>query len=314
MADFFGSNQEQTRDVREKMGVVEILRESTEALAFLHEYGYIHRNLKPSNFRVARYNNNEGPGYFYQIKITGFKYARNYVDVIIEHSGTRRENWYPPECAKSGRILDDPPSVDVFVLGIYYFYVLFGGIHPFGSNTNKVYNTINEYEKKNICEQIQSEDSPIYKWADDKSTLPWKLEELTAKYENLWGRTAGYSEKNSGEVVSDALNLIKRMLNWEPNRRILLKNVVGKDQPFFHFSKDYEIYTKEGIPGLCLIFCQTEFKVKVRVHKITMLHSVRLFFSKFFSPNLIVCSLPIDRRVTCSSWSCRQSRWIGKHF
>lgn len=270
VADFFNENNEpDVSCARNQLGAREVLRQSTEGLAFLHGYGYLHRNLKPDNFRVAKYQgiNNK---HVYQIKLTGFKYAKDIkIKTNVNNSGTHDIIWYAPECKFSN--VDLHWWVDVFVLGKYYFYVLFGGHHPFQC-TDTVQNKGKKLTKTETCEEIQNERHEIYSWAnntaygDVRKKIPWGEDWLKEKYTKAWKGTAGFKTiRDSGESIKEAfclLRLIKTMMRYCPYGRPPLRDVI--EDPFFKPVTNYPLYSNENKPGLCLVFCQSEFTNKVK--------------------------------------------------
>ncbi len=92
-----------------------ILQQATEAVSFLHSQGMIHRNIKPSNFLIAKVM--EGK---YLIKLTDLYYCKD-VTQNPENSRTWFQ-WCAPEMTRKGSVLD--AKTDIFVLGCFYFYVL----------------------------------------------------------------------------------------------------------------------------------------------------------------------------------------------
>ena len=126
--DFFGENHSDLESIRLKLGAKEILRQSTEGLVYLHGLGFLHRNLHPSVFRIASYSDD-----IHQIKISDFRIAKNFSELFKNSAPEVKDGWIAPESLKLGVHLKK--SVDVFVLGTYYYYVLSGGKHPFSGRT-----------------------------------------------------------------------------------------------------------------------------------------------------------------------------------
>ena len=233
-------------------------------MSFLHGFRYVHRNLKPSNFRVAEYEYKNNT--VYQIKITDFRNSKN-IDVDSENSNAKPDKWYSPEMAEKGVQLDQ--SIDVFVLGMFYFYVLFGGIHIFENE-----DFIGHNSDWSICENIKNPKYKIYEWTNKVNIkaqeaiveqIPWKWETLESKYKEFWKDTAGYQEKNIANVITNALHLIFEMVKYVPAQRAELNKVTG--HKFFKpdAESSYDIYNSSNVKyvGLCLIFCQSKFVNKV---------------------------------------------------
>jgi len=130
----------------------EILRQSAEAVNFLHNLGLIHRNLHPNNFLVTFDVDTQK----YLVKLTDFQYAKDWVEER-EHSGSY--DW-----SDWNKVPENPSSIDskadVFLLGCYFYYVLTDGNHPFQGKGKPI--------KKNISDNK----NPVYQenW---EGGVPW---------------------------------------------------------------------------------------------------------------------------------------------
>lgn len=133
----------QGRELREIMNdagllpvdhVIDIVAQVASGLAYAHEYGIVHRDVKPSNIMVIR----DG-----QVKITDFGIAR------MASSGVRTQTgmilgspkYMSPEQVM-GKVLDQ--RSDIFSLGVM-LYEMLTGLSPFdGENVNAImYQTLN---------------------------------------------------------------------------------------------------------------------------------------------------------------------------
>ena len=108
-------------DILQRLSHKEILRQSAEGVAFLHDLGYVHRNLHPDNFLISS---------DFVIKLTDFDCAKSWHH-HPEFTGTVG-GWSVPEDDDG----DDPTKRDVFILGCYFYYVLTGGEYPFGQGVH----------------------------------------------------------------------------------------------------------------------------------------------------------------------------------
>ena len=267
MDDFFNA-EKKTLPVlisAKKLGAKEILRQSTEGLAFLHGLGYLHRNVKPSNFRIASYQQNQ----IFQIKITDFRRAKYFIPGKIgKNSGPpTSEGWFAPEYLDIGLLLDQ--SVDVFILGIFYYYVLFGGHHLFDHDLD---DTENKPDFGKRYKNIIDENFAAYSsWSDIKQ------ERLGKKYEENW------KDQEVDLKLDDApkaIDLIQKMVKFSIRERIDMKKVLAHE--YFSSSENYVIYEDGGNkPGLLILFSNSKF-----VNQVSMLIKSRLLL-------LLCCFLSI---------------------
>lgn len=154
---------------------MEILRQSTQAVEFLHGLNLIHRNLHPDNFLIACIGPNSLQRKFV-VKLTDFQYSKNLNKLKPSLSETLgSDGWVAPESLyantatrPSKEQLDDEKIIeefsilindeddlenketrmklikktDSFILGCYYYFVLSGGKHPFGDTRDVRWLTI----------------------------------------------------------------------------------------------------------------------------------------------------------------------------
>ena len=153
-------NQDDVKLVMEKLSLKEILRQSAEAVAHLHDLGFIHRNLHPKNFLIAQ--NNQGG---YAVKLSDFHCTKDWLDDPEDSNTQASYGWGAPEniqyeerAAKSrqhpsssGPLLDY--RTDVFIMACYFYFVLSGGLHPFGDNIDKRRSAIK-------CDSSNNEEDP----------------------------------------------------------------------------------------------------------------------------------------------------------
>lgn len=141
-----------------------------------------------------------------------------------ENSLTRgSDGWVAPETNQKGLVLK--PSIDVFILGCFYFYVLSKDhTHPFG---------LSVLRGGYICDENYS------------------------VYESKWNGSK--SDCNGSMQDEKALDLIKKMIKFERDERITLDKVL--DDAYFKPVGEYQLYDrKDGAkPGLCVVVSQEEF-------------------------------------------------------
>lgn len=131
----------------------EILRQSSEAVSFLHGLKRIHRNLHPDNFLVSSIDPNKE---HFLVKLTDFRHSKNWVSDPNLTGTLGSRGWVAPE---SLLVQDDDQNpfaaedyneehlkIDDFIMGCYYFYVLSGGKHPFGDGIDERRGNIKKYD------------------------------------------------------------------------------------------------------------------------------------------------------------------------
>jgi len=133
------------------------------AVSFIHSKGMIHRNLHPNNFLIACVDPKNDS---FVIKLTDFQRSKSWINNSELSHTTTKEGWMAPESLKDD---DTKPaqqtskSLDAFLLGLYYYYVLSLGEHPFGENPN------------NQLEGIVNPDHEVYQkgpqWRQDNPHL-----------------------------------------------------------------------------------------------------------------------------------------------
>ena len=109
-----------------------IMHQTALGLDYLHglEGEFIHRNIHGRNVLVAEIAS--GSNTHYVVKLSDFRFGKP-VQNDCKNSGTKSTTgWTAPEIEKNG---DVGPCTDVFILGCFFYYVLSGGQHPFGSNS-----------------------------------------------------------------------------------------------------------------------------------------------------------------------------------
>lgn len=129
--------------ILESLKTKDILFQATTGLDYLHRNHFVHRNVKPSSFLVKEVFKGQ-----YVVKISDFRLSRP-VDPKKNKdlSGTiASKGWIAPESCNENQLLH--PSIDVFILGCFFYYVLTGKegnpLHPFGaSDTSRITNITN---------------------------------------------------------------------------------------------------------------------------------------------------------------------------
>ena len=223
--------------IRNSLGSRSILRQSTEGLAFLHGLGFVHRNLKPSNFLIAQVCTST-QRIKYVIKLTDFRMSKD-LRSINDNSGTSgTQGWVAPEVLLSETL---EMSLDNFILGCFFFFVLSGGLHPFGNT---------EMER---MKNIQDREHDVYQ-------SYWQPSALT-------------------NCPRTAFRLIQRMIRFEAPERPSLEDILQDE--YFSPNQFYRIYDPESKvrPGLCVIFNQETFQKVNRVTLKTLANYLTIVFN-----------------------------------
>ena len=181
----------------------DIMHQTLLGLSFMHKYGFFHRDMKPENLLL------NGK----KIKIADFGLAREIRSVppYTEYVSTRY--YRAPECILQSTNYNSP--IDIWGLGCIMAEMY---LHPqplfCGSNEKEVL--------FRICSILGT---PTYEsWNDGIQQA--KL--IGIKFPNNSGMDL---EKIIPEASSEAIDLIKQMLKWDPNRRSTANNLLN--HPFF---------------------------------------------------------------------------------
>jgi serine/threonine protein kinase len=129
--------------IKESLGEKEILRQATEGVAFLHALGFVHRNLKPSNFMIAQLQQFRCDRFRYLIKLSDFRMSKNPVECPSVSGTTGSKGWTYPNLPNTEVDSSTYQRGDVFILGCFFHYVLTNGKHPFDDNSDTRRNNIN---------------------------------------------------------------------------------------------------------------------------------------------------------------------------
>ena len=177
----------------------DIIHKTLLGLSFMHKYGFFHRDMKPENILLT---GNE-------IKIADFGLAREIRSVppYTEYVSTRY--YRAPECILKSTNYNSP--IDIWGLGCIMAEMY---LHPqplfCGSNEKEVL--------FRICSLLGT---PTYEsWNDGIQQA--KL--IGIKFPNYPGTDL---EKIIPEASCEAIDLIKQMIQWDPNRRSTAGNLLN---------------------------------------------------------------------------------------
>jgi serine/threonine protein kinase len=115
--------------------LLEALAQACEGLAYAHDCGFVHQDLKPGNIRVVRWGNR------IYAKLLDFGIATAACsNPAMEGSWVGTISYMAPEYLDSGQAT---PSSDLFAVGVIIYEILSGGRKPFtGDNPVEVLNAI----------------------------------------------------------------------------------------------------------------------------------------------------------------------------
>ena len=181
----------------------DLMHQTLLGLSFMHKYGFFHRDMKPENLLL------KGK----KLKLADFGLAREIRSVppYTEYVSTRY--YRAPECILQSNNYNSP--IDIWGLGCIMAEMY---LHP-----QPLFSGSNEKEVLfKICSILGT---PTYdSWADGIQQA--KL--IGIKFPNNSGTDL---EKIIPEASGEAIDLIKQMLKWDPNRRTTANNLLK--HPFF---------------------------------------------------------------------------------
>lgn len=262
-------------DILNELPHREILRQSTQAVEFLHGLNLIHRNLHPDNFLIACIGPNSLQRKFV-VKLTDFQYSKNLNKLKLSLSETLgSDGWVAPESLYANtetrpsmeqlndeKIIEEfcvlindeddeenkemqmelMKKTDSFILGCYYYFVLSGGKHPFGDLRDVRWLAI-----KKISSDVYKPDwgrNPVI--TNEVNYLC-----LNVLYINCYIIRLYY------QLLDDsALDAIKTLIKYKPSERASMKDIL--DSQYFH-QDAYNIYKSNKKPGLCVIISQGKY-------------------------------------------------------
>jgi predicted Ser/Thr protein kinase len=175
-----------------------LVREIASALAFLHEIGIVHGDMKPENLMLSSEKATSSA-----IKIVDFGCAQVTVGdaplLNLKTKGTANTPAYcPPEILDKNRKGDRiEPAFDMWALGVI-LYIMLTAVHPF------------DLDGKASDEEIESQ-------ILTRQTPPLRNSPVTAHLSN------------------DAIEVIEKLMNWDPDKRTTALELL--QNPWVHGDK-----------------------------------------------------------------------------
>ena len=181
----------------------DIMHQTLLGLAFMHKYGFFHRDMKPENLLLTRN----------KLKIADFGLAREIRSVppYTEYVSTRY--YRAPECILKSTNYNSP--IDIWALGCIMAEMY---IHP-----QPLFCGANEKEVLfRICSVLGTPTHDVWNDGIRQANI------VGIKFPTCPGNDL---EKIIPEASSEAIDMIKSMIKWDPNKRATAKNLLN--HPFF---------------------------------------------------------------------------------
>ena len=181
----------------------DIMHQTLLGLSFMHKYGFFHRDMKPENLLLTRN----------KLKIADFGLAREIRSVppYTEYVSTRY--YRAPECILKSTNYNSP--IDIWALGCIMAEMY---LHP-----QPLFCGANEKEVLfKICSVLGTPTHDVWNDGIRQANI------IGMKFPTCAGTEL---EKIIPEASSEAIDLMKSMLKWDPNKRATAKNLLK--HPFF---------------------------------------------------------------------------------
>ncbi len=92
--DLLEEGQLSARDIFNYLPHKELLKQSTEAVNFLHLLGLIHRKIHPDNFLIQQTGDSNSP---FTVKLTDFQLTKDWENGAVLSRSFSRSDWIVPE-------------------------------------------------------------------------------------------------------------------------------------------------------------------------------------------------------------------------
>ena len=181
----------------------DIMHQTLLGLAFMHKYGFFHRDMKPENLLLTRN----------KLKIADFGLAREIRSVppYTEYVSTRY--YRAPECILKSTNYNSP--IDIWALGCIMAEMY---THP-----QPLFCGANEKEVLfRICSVLGTPTHDIWNDGIRQANI------VGIKFPTCPGNDL---EKIIPEASPEAIDMMKSMIKWDPNKRATAKNLLN--HPFF---------------------------------------------------------------------------------
>ena len=190
--------------------IKEIIYQTLLGLSYMHKYGFFHRDIKPENILITGE----------EVKIADFGLAREIRSIppYTEYVSTRY--YRAPECILKSTNYNSP--IDIWALGCVMAEMF---LHPqplfYGANEKEVF--------FRICSILGTPTYDIWPEGMQQANL------IGFKFPNT-NRTE--LEDIITNASKDAIDLMKQMLKWDPNKRESASNLLN--HKYFNKLKNYD--------------------------------------------------------------------------
>ena len=187
----------------EESDIKDIIKQTLLGLSYMHKYGYFHRDMKPENLLINDKT----------VKIADFGLAREIRSIppYTEYVSTRY--YRAPECILKSSNYNSP--MDIWAVGCIMAEMY---MHPkplfYGQNEKEVLNK--------ICSILGTPTHDIWPKGIQQANL------IGIKFPNNTGTDLAKIIPNAS---SNAIDIMKQMLQWDPNKRPSAANLLNN--PFF---------------------------------------------------------------------------------
>ena len=143
---------------------IEVARQITSGLKYIHSCDVFHLDLKPSNVLITKANDTEN-----RVVITDFDVSKHSEGgkSLRTFTFSGSEGWIAPEVSVINYQYHLSSKVDIFALGCLFYYIVTRGLHPFYDQPN----FDNRVCQKNISLYAKEEYSLKLPGLDNKSQI-----------------------------------------------------------------------------------------------------------------------------------------------